>query len=428
MKRKLTENISLKILSVVVAILVWLIVVNVDNPVGTRQFVLDSVDLINQAYIDQDGKMCLPDADQGSVRVYITGARKTLEKIKAADIHAVADLQQAVSLNTSPVMVPITVTCDGISASNIEVVPGNFAVYLQEKETKEFAVSVTSGDSRPARGYEIGSITSNPEKIKITGPKTLISKIDTVTAAINVEGQNEDVVQESSLVIYDKNGDPLTETRMSYLNLVSKVTVTAKLWNVRTNVKLAADCSGNPAEGYQVDSITKVPDTISVAGSRDALASLEENGNEICIPAEYIDISGASSDVEVKVNITQLLPDGLKLPSGSSEDVWVRVNILPEGSHAYAFSTQNIKVENQPENMQVTFGTDKIEIRIKGEELPDNLADLKDLQVSVDLTGKEAGNYELPVKISLPEEYELVEAVTAEVQISEISTVESSEE
>ena len=101
MKRKLTENISLKILSVVVAILVWLIVVNVDNPVGTRQFVLDSVDLINQAYIDQDGKMCLPDADQGSVRVYITGARKTLEKIKAADIHAVADLQQAVSLNTA---------------------------------------------------------------------------------------------------------------------------------------------------------------------------------------------------------------------------------------------------------------------------------------------------------------------------------------
>ena len=85
-------------------------------------------------------------------------------------------------------------------------------------------------------------------------------------------------------------------------------------------------------------------------------------------------------------------------------------------------------MENQPENMQVTFGTDKIEIRIKGEELPDNLADLKDLQVSVDLTGKEAGNYELPVKISLPEEYELVEVVTAEVQISEISTVESSEE
>ena len=35
-KKKITDNLSLKIMSVAVAVVVWLIVVNIDNPVGTR--------------------------------------------------------------------------------------------------------------------------------------------------------------------------------------------------------------------------------------------------------------------------------------------------------------------------------------------------------------------------------------------------------
>lgn len=38
MKKNLTKNIPLKIMSVVVGILVWLIVVNVDNPIVTKGF------------------------------------------------------------------------------------------------------------------------------------------------------------------------------------------------------------------------------------------------------------------------------------------------------------------------------------------------------------------------------------------------------
>lgn len=429
MKNKLTENISLKIMSVLAAVLVWLIVVNVDNPIRTVSYVITNVELTNQAYIEN--QVCLPDTDQEGIRVYITGERKTLNKISASDIRAYADMQQAVDLEKSPVMVPITVICDGISPSNIEVVPKNYAVHLQDKKTQEFVISVSSGDARPGKGYEIGTLTCNPEKIKITGPETLINKIDNVTATINnVEGRTENVTQETSLVIYDKNGEPLTEAEMSYLN-VPRVTVTARLWKVRSNIQIdAEDYTGEPAEGYQVESIVTVPDVISVAGSDEALENLEETElNRISIPAELIDISGADSDYETKVNITELLPEGLKLPSGSSEDVWIRVNILPVGSHAYDFQTQNIEVENLEEGLQAAFATDRIELRIKETEDAEEILDESWIKVSVDLEGKEEGSYELPAEVVLPEGYELVEPVTAEVQISVISSVaESSEE
>lgn len=429
MKNKLTDNISLKIMSVVAAVLVWLIVVNADNPIKTATYTITKVELTNQAYIEN--QVCLPDREQESIRVMITGNRKTLDKISASDIRAYADMQQAVDLNTTPVMVPITVVCDGISPSNIEIMPKNYAVHLQDKKTQEFVISVSSGDSRPGKGYEIGSLTSNPEKIKITGPETLINKIDNVTATIsNVEGKTENVTQETSLVIYDKNGDVLTDAEMSYLN-VPRVTVTARLWRVRSNIQIHVQgYTGTPAEGYQVESIVTVPDVLSIAGSEEALANLDElEGNTITIPEEYIDISGAESDYETKVNIVDLLPEGLKLTSGSSEDVWVSVNILPEGSHAYDFQTQNIEVENLSEGLQVAFGTDRIELRIKEAEDAEEILDESGIKVSVDLENLEEGSYDLPVKVELPKGYELVDTATAEVQISVISSVaESSDE
>ena len=119
MKEKITNNLLLKILSLIIAFLVWLIVVNADNPIMTESFVVSDVQLLNEAYIDADGKMCMQDEEQDPIRVTIRAERKVLDRISASDIRAVADLQQAVSLDTDPVMVPITAVCAGIAPEDI---------------------------------------------------------------------------------------------------------------------------------------------------------------------------------------------------------------------------------------------------------------------------------------------------------------------
>ena len=121
MKEKITNNLSLKILSLIVAIFIWLLVINVDNPIITKTFVVTDVQLLNEAYIDADGKMCMRDEEQQPIRVTIKAKRKILDDISVMDIRAVADLQQAVSLDTTPVMVPITASVGKIPAENIQV-------------------------------------------------------------------------------------------------------------------------------------------------------------------------------------------------------------------------------------------------------------------------------------------------------------------
>ena len=433
-KRKLTDNLSLKIMSVAIAIVVWLIVVNIDNPVGTNYYTITDVELINKEYVESSdtiGKMCMPEENQDSVKVAITASKKVRDRIRLSDITAVADLQQAVSLDTDPVMVPITVTClaSGVLPSDIKVTPQNLTVNLDEKETQEFVVNVSKGDTKPGKDYEVGSLTASPEKIRITGPKTLVNKIDKVNAIIALDGNTEDYTQEVNLTIYDKNQEALSESEMNSLRIENnaKVVVTAKLWKIRTGVKIAAGYVGTPAGGYQVGSVKTVPDTISVAGNTEGLESLSENDNMITIPADRIDISGESKDVERKISLKNLLPDNVKLTSDSSEDVWVTVSILPVGSQEFNLPTKNIEVKNKPDNLQVTFETAQITLRIKSES--EDLEDLninEDVKAEIDLKDKEAGNYKVPVKLSLPDGYEMVEDVYTEVVISPASVSDES--
>ena len=435
-KRKITDNIPLKIMSVAVAVVLWLIVVNIDNPIGTNYYTINDVELINKEYVESSdtiGKMCMPEQNQDSVKIAITASKKIRDKIKVTDISAVADLQQAVSLDTDPVMVPITVTCSvpGVSSNDIKVTPQNLSVNLDEKETQEFVVNVSRGDTKPGKDYEVGSLTANPEKVRITGPKTLVNKIDKVNATIELDGNTQDFTQDVNLTIIDKNQEALSDSEMNSLRIENnaKVVVTARLWKIRQGVGISASYVGTPADGYEVGSVKTVPDTISVAGSTEGLESLAENNNVITIPADSIDISGESQDVEKKISINNLLPDNVKLTSDSSEDVWVTVNILPVGSKEFDIPTKNIEVKNKPDDLQVTFETAQIELRIKSDtKNMDDLDAQKDIKLSIDLDGKKEGNYEVPVKVVLPDGYETVEDVTTEVVISSGTAVDDSKE
>ena len=425
-KRKITDNIPLKIMSVAVAVVVWLIVVNIDNPVGTNYYTLTNVELINKEYVESSdtiGKMCMPEEKQDSIRIAITTNKKIRDKIKVSDITATADLQQAVSLDTNPVMVPITVTCSvpGVTPNDIKVTPQNLSVNLDEKETQEFVVNVSRGDTKPGKDYEVGSLTANPEKVRITGPKSLVNKIDKVNATISLDGNTQDFTQDVNLTIIDKNQEALSDSEMNSLRIENnaKVSVTARLWKIRQGVGISAGYVGSPASGYQVGTVTTVPDTISVVGSTEGLETLTQNDNTITIPADSIDISGESRDVERKISLKDLLPDNVKLTSDSSEDVWVTVSILPEGSREFTLSTKDIEVKNKPDDLQVTFETAQIEIRIKSDtEDLDDLNTETDIKASIDLKGKEEGNYKVPVTLSLPDGYETVENVSTEVVIS----------
>ena len=94
MKKGLMNNWGLKILSFLLAVMLWLIVVNIDDPVTTQTFnnipvAVTNAEVLaatNQTYQIEDGTQ--------NVSVTVRAKRSVLNKIKADNIKATADMKE----------------------------------------------------------------------------------------------------------------------------------------------------------------------------------------------------------------------------------------------------------------------------------------------------------------------------------------------
>ncbi len=422
MKKNMINKFTLKILSLIIAVLIWLLVRNVDDPIIVRSFYEIPVTIENASYFAENLEIPLLVDGKDTVKVRIKGARSVVSKLKKTDITAVADMTQIISKDTIPIMVPVEVTCTGISDSDITVRPGNIQVDIEKQKSVEKTIAVSTGDTQPDKDYEIGSLKANPEKVTISGPETIIDKIDKVVALVDVSGRKESNVEiKSQLKIYDKNLDELSPKQLEYLNLKeisdNTIKIQAQFWKVKQNVKIKAEYSGEPMRGYEVDSINLVPDTISVAGTDEALKKLEEEGNTLEIPGKYIDVTDKTADFEENIDLNELLSEDLKLVRDLNSSVIATVKILPYNSRDYEVSVTQIEADNKAEDLDLVFQDEQITIRAKAKEQDLDSLSAAEIGAQIDLKGYGEGEYEVPVTVTLPSGYELVADIKVKVKL-----------
>ena len=156
LKELLTNNLVLKLISVVVALLIWLVVVNIDDPIDTQTYRNVPVQVTNGGYIESMNKTYRLDDEDSTVTVILRGKRSII-KNRQEDLVAEADLTQIIDMESDPVMVPVHVTCSGVDESAITVIPGNIPVIIEELDSVDPMISVSTGTTEPGTGYGGGS-------------------------------------------------------------------------------------------------------------------------------------------------------------------------------------------------------------------------------------------------------------------------------
>ena len=423
---KLFQNMTLKMASLAGAIIIWLIIMNINDPVVTRIIYDVPVNVVNTSYIESMGLSYKISDGYDTIAVTVRGNRSLVESLTASRFNVTADLTQIISLETDPVMVPLTVYCPSISSENLTASPRNINIDIEEMVSKEFVINATEAGTTPANGFEVGEMTVEPETVTIRGPGTLIDKIERVNAIVDVTGIRTDKDMEPVIRITDKNGEQITDTQMSYLSMnvtEEEMNVHVTVYAVRSGVSLKVETSGEPASGYTVGNIAVTPSTLSVVGSRAVLDMLEQNGNVITITADsgLVDVTGKVSDVSVKIDIRHILPEGLSLASQISTTAVVSVQILPANSRSVTVETRNIDLSGLADGYSCVFESSSLEIKIQGS--PEILGGLSasDLKASVDLSGLMIGRQKVPVSVDLPDGCSLVEDVFVGVIISRLS-------
>lgn len=424
MKKRLTNNLTLKIISVLVAVLIWLFASNASDPVVIERYAV-KVSVVNDSYIYDEEKTYQINEEDRTVTAYITGKKSVVSG--RSDITVEADMTQIVDMEADPAYVPVQFKpVNGIAMENVNIIPKTIPVSIEEIETKEFVITVNA-EGAAATGYEIGEVAATPEKVSIQGPKSTIDKIKSVIGTINVDEMSSDSVKQAKLSLVDQNDVTMTEDAMGYLQFYKisedrTVDVSVKLWRIQDNIKVEADFSGTPAYGYQVDKITTTPEKISVAGSEEALKQLEEQNNTISIPASLINVDGMSQDLEANIKLSSILKedDGYKIPQNLAQSVLVKVSILPYGSKEFEVNTSNIVTKGLADGLRLSFDQDSITVRVKATESELEALKAEDIKASIDLTDKLASEYTLPVTITLPEGYEQVEDAVTTVQLTQV--------
>lgn len=406
MRRRLTANLGLKILAFFSAVLMWLVVVNIDDPVTEKTYTGIPVSVINEEIVTTTNRTYQIVDNTQEVVVTVSANRSVLNKIRSEDIVAVADMKE-LSLGTQ---IPIEVSIPGYKYERVFTTPGNLQVKIEDEAKNNFPITPsTIGTVR--EGYVLGELKSNPEKVTLRGPKSVIDSISRVVAEANVSGLSENSDIEGRLILYDANNNVIDQTLLANNLGKDGVSVRVTLHQIRS-VPVKPDTSMiTAAPGCKVSAVNVEPREVRVTGKEEDLDKLDE----IEIPEEDLTISDLSERTERMVDISPYLPEGVTLVDENAGSVVITILIEQPGVKNYEVSTSSITVKNLADDLEISYGAVDLEIQVKGPAEALKVFTVAK-KVSIDLKNyNNPGTYLVPVAVELPDGCTLVDSEEVEI-------------
>lgn len=387
MKNWVLSNLSLKFISVLFALGLWMAVVNLSDPVTTKNFKNIPVSFLNESVLTDEGKVFEVLEGSNNVTITVKAKRSIVESLDANDFKATADFSERISENA----VPINVTAKKYDDKIQEILLQNNTVKIsiEDKIDKEIPVDLqVIGNA--GEGYTVGSVSVSPDKVTVSGPRSLVEKVESMQVLLDASNVTSDISMKTQGALIDKSDNEIKDDRL-HCN-TSEFQVEAKLLHTKS-VDLDFAVEGTVADGYRYVDLEYTPTTILIAGEMEAL----ENISTIQIPSAELNMDGATGPLRKEVNVSRYLPENIELVNKEEETVAVTLNILSLSTQTISYPVSKIDVLNTPSGMDMEFvNNGSIELELQG--LSNDFADFSfadSVSISVDLKGLTEGEHRL---------------------------------
>lgn len=398
--KTLTKNLGFKILALFFAFTLWLTVYNLEDPTKSKTLTIN-VSIVNRENVENMGKYYEVLEGSNKVSFSVTAARSILDKLDESDFVATADMEQIViEEGNQKATVPIDIICTAnINQNSIKLssTTKKLKLSLEDLMIKQFVVSAKS-TGKVAEGYALGGVeVTAPNVLKVSGPKSIVERITSAVATIDVTGMSDpQTTYKAKPVLYDKDGKEVDETRLTKSD--STVTVSAEILNTK-EVAIAVKPVGTPKNGYTVTSISSNPTTILLKGNKAILNSI----NSIEIPDDLISIEGKDKDIKVTIDVSEYIPEGVSLvdPEGASVEITVSIGKIKE--KVFSIHSENIIVTGLSTHNKLEFDLSSIAVHISG--LEEDIVSLNSdtLNGSIDVTYLPIGIHQVELILDLDE-------------------------
>lgn len=422
MRKRLLNNLGLKIISLVLAFLLWFLVVQIGDPKDERDMGMVQVKMVNTELLERENKVYEVLDNTDKVRVMVYAPKSVFTQLRTGDITAEADVSKLTDINT----IPITFTALNANVASIRGSHDMVKLNVEEKASK-YVTLISNTVGSVAEGYVVSSLTPDQNRIEVSGPKSAVDQVKYAGVEIDVTDATSNLNANVDIQLYDAEGNLVERT-----NLVKNVSYVKMSVEVlaKKEVPIRVETTGTPAKGYMATGeIACGPGSVQIAGSSYVLSQI----NEIVVPEEVLDITGESSDVSRTLNVREYLPDNVKLADSSFNGRFmVVVYIEPVVDKTLQIPMEDITVSNVPEGFEaeiVESAEDVLVLELEGlnaqiEPLRnDNVFGVVNLATWMEKEGMDRlriGSYTIPVTFLLDEQITVSNTPSVRVTIKEI--------
>lgn len=410
MARNKKSNLTIKILAVFIAGIMWIYVMGEVNPKITKEFNSVSVTLKNEDSVKQSNLYIL-EGKEVDVNIKITGRRNDVINISQDDINAYIDLRGATDgMNRFPI--------DISDLNKVEIesyYPKEALFNIDEVISKKVTVSINKS-GKVASGYSSGEPIVKPVSVLIRGPRSKVNTVTTALATIELNGLTEDKTVNVPYKVLDDKGKEVSLIEKESDN----VEIAIPVYKVKS-VAIEPQIIGNPLKGFEITGINTDPKYIEVMGYKDKIEEI------VSIKTKPIDVDFLSSDILTDIEL--VIPEGVKIVN-KKENIKAEVKVEELITKTFEYTLKDMTFINLKEGLILndTLSTGNIQITIKG--IKSIIEDLsrRDITVYMDLKGLEIGNYEVEVNALKGEGIEIIDISPRTMEVSIKKVEENSQE
>ena len=421
MKKRLTHNLGLKLAALFCACCLWLISMNINDPVTQRIYTVP-VQLQNINLLTDAGKYVEVLDDTDTIRVTVRASRSVFSDFSDKNIVAVADLSEMMEGSKIPIALTTTKSDSKIESIVADTEYVEINIENMMKMQKRISVNVANA---PAEGYLLGNISTDQNAVIITGPESVVDRIASTAVEINVDGATSDVNITLPVHLYDADGHEVEDARLSMS--VKEVFTTAAILQTKI-VPIEYTAMGTPEEGYVfAGEMIREPENVIIA----AKPAVLKNVNSIQVE-NVLDVSGAEQNVTAQVELKQYLPDNTILADSQfNGTAKVTAVVEEETVRALEIPIDNISVTSIPEGYKAKIKAtdDVVSVRVAGLQSQVNALNVTELYGTVDVAAffaaageeieLEEGTYYPRTTFTLPEYVYVKEGGTVQLVLEE---------
>lgn len=232
LKRLFNNSLTLKIISVLIAFVAWLIVIeNVDRE-SYATFRDISIDMTNvEESISTLGlNSVIPDVELANVSV--NGVMYAVGNLTKDDISVAPDVSKVTGAGVYELPLVGTILNANGEVQISSVTPSRITVRFDTLHSKTLAIESSLNGLKSEVGYLIQDELVNPAQVTVTGPEAEVNRINRCEIRTEVsEKLSETYSKKSAIVLLDKNGTEIVSDNLTMD--VTEATVTIPVLKIR---------------------------------------------------------------------------------------------------------------------------------------------------------------------------------------------------